>query len=89
MSANIRKWDGKFLANFADTSEARDALAMSNSWSERVAQTAAKDIQEARQKIIAGLPQDMSIDDALLEYSDRFDEEVLYLKDSLADYIDD
>ena len=89
MNLNITQWDGKFLANFNNNSATRKALANGNNCSMRAAQAAAGHIEQARQEVIDGLPKDMSLDDALLEYKDRFDEEILYLQDSLADYNDD
>ena len=89
MSLNIRHWDGKFLANFVNNSATRKALANGNNWSMRAAQAAAEHIEQAKQEIIAGLPNDMTLDDAMYEYSNRFASEILYLKDSLADYNDD
>ena len=85
MNLNIRHWDGKFLANFVNNRRTRRALAKSNNWSIRAAQAAAEHIKQAQQEIFAGLPKDMNLDDAMVECKDRFDEEVLHVKDSLAD----
>ena len=89
MSPKIIHWDGKFLANFTNNSATRRALANGNNWSMRAARAAAGHIEQAQQEVIDGLPKDMSLDDAMLEYKDRFDEEVVYLQGSLADYNDD
>ena len=89
MSLNIRQWDGKFLASFNNNSTTRKALASGNNWSMRAAQAVAQDIERAQKQIIACAPADMSSEEVMLEFGERFDEEVLYLQDSLADYNDD
>ena len=55
----------------------------------QAAQAAAQDIERAQQQIIAYAPAAMSSEEVMLEFGDRFNEEVLYLQDSLADYNDD
>jgi hypothetical protein len=89
MSLNIRHWDGKFLANFVNNSATRKALANGNNWSMQAAEAAAQDIKRAQQQIIACAPAAMSSEEVMLEFGDRFNEQVLYLQDSLADYNDD
>ena len=55
----------------------------------RAAQAVAQDIERAQKQIIACAPADMSSEEVMLEFGDRFNEEVLYLQDSLVDYNDD